>query len=187
VATIETTGLPLASFNISELDVTKVKQGMKATITIDSIADKSFTGKVVSVDKTGTTSNNVTNYPIIIEFDTQVPELLTNMSTQAAIIIDTKQNVVVIPSAAIQKQNGENTVKIMKDGREQTVVVETGITSDTQTEIISGISEGDIIVTGTTTTRSTTGSQSQSVFGGGGANAVFRGAGGFSTTTRITR
>ena len=46
IATIETGGLPIATFNVSEIDVVNLKTAQLATITIDSITDKTFTGKV---------------------------------------------------------------------------------------------------------------------------------------------
>jgi len=173
VAVVQTEGTPLATFNISEVDVSKIVQGQKATITLDSISGKTFTGKVLTVDKIGTTTSNVTNYPVIVQFDSTAPEILPNMAANANIILDTKDQVLLVPNAAITSSNGQTTVRVMKNGQEQTVQVETGLTSDTQTEIISGVSEGDTVITGTTNSTGTTTTGTRSVFstfgGGGGA------------------
>jgi hypothetical protein len=53
----------------------------------------------------------------------------------------------------------------MKNGNVNSVTVETGLISDTQTEIISGINEGDEIVTGSSAAN-TTSTQTRSVFSG---------------------
>lgn len=66
---------PVISVNLTEIDVPKVKIGQKATITMDSLPDKTFTGKVVTVDRIGTTSNNVTSYPALIQLDTASSEI----------------------------------------------------------------------------------------------------------------
>src|SRR3989344_251004 len=63
VGVLETKGTPLTSVNVSEIDVPRIAQGQKATITLDAISDKTFTGKVVSVDRLGTITSGVTNYP----------------------------------------------------------------------------------------------------------------------------
>lgn len=146
VAVIRTEGTPIASFNLSELDVPVVKVGQKATITLDSLPDKTFTGKVVSVDRLGTTSNGVTNYPVIIQFDAASEEVLPNMAASANIIIETKGNVLLVPSSAIQKSGGQNLVTVLEKGKEIQKPVEVGISSDTQTEIISGLSEGEEVI-----------------------------------------
>jgi len=148
VAVIRIEGTPIASFNLSELDVPVVKPGQKATITLDSLPDKTFTGKVVSVDRLGTTTNGVTNYPVIVQFDTSSEEVLPNMAASVNIIIETKDNVLIVPSSAIQKQNGQNIVAVLENGKERQRQVEVGISSETQTEIISGLSEGEVVITG---------------------------------------
>lgn len=146
VAVIRTEGAPIASFNLSELDVPVVKTGQKATIKLDSLPEKTFTGKVVSVDKLGTMSNGVTNYPVIVQFDTAPQDVLPNMAASVNIIIETKDNVLLVPSSAIQKKAGQNLVTILEKGKERQKRVEVGISSETQTEIISGLSEGETVV-----------------------------------------
>jgi len=174
IAVIKSEGTPIASFNISEIDVSKVRPGQKVTIKLDSLADKSFTGKVVSVDRIGTVTSGVTNYPVVIKFDTEAPEILPNMSATANIILEVKDNVLLIPLSAIQKQGDQNVVRVMKGKQQQTVNVEVGLSSETQTEILSGLSEGDEVVVSTTTTNSNS-QTGRSVFGGGGAGRMFMG------------
>jgi len=148
VAVIRTEGTPIASFNLSELDVSVVKPGQKATIKVDSFPDKTFTGKVMSVDRVGTMTNGVTVYPVLIQFDTSSNEVLPNMAASVNIIIEIKDDVLMIPSSAIQKQNGQNVVTVLKNGKEQQKIVEVGISSDTHTEITSGLSEGEVVIIG---------------------------------------
>ncbi len=174
IAVIKSEGTPIATFNISEIDVSKVKPGQKATIELDSITDKTFTGKVLTVDRIGTVTSGVTNYPVVIRLDTEAPEILPNMATTANIILETKDNVLLVPSSAIQRQGDQNVVRLMKGKKEQTVTVETGLTSDTQTEILSGLSEGDEVVVSTLTS-SNGQREGGSVFGGGGAGRMFMG------------
>lgn len=156
IAVIKAEGNPLATFNLSEIDVSKVKPGQKATIKLDSLTDKTFTGKVATVDRVGSVISGVTNYPTVIRFDTEAPGVLANMSASANIILDSKDNVLMVPSAAIRVQGEQNTVRVLKNKKEQIVTVETGLTSDTQTEIISGLAEGDEVITSVTTSTSGT-------------------------------
>lgn len=164
VAVIRLKGNPIATFNVSEIDVNRVKPGQKATITLDSIPEKTFTGNVLTVDKVGTISSGVTNYPVTISFDTDSSDILPNMAASANIIIETRSDVLIVPSSSIQTQNGETVARVLREGAEVDVPVETGLTSDTQTEIVSGLTGGDEVITGIinpTVTRAT------SVFSGG--------------------
>ncbi len=175
VTVIQKEGTPIITANLTEIDVPTIKVGQKATVTFDGIKDKTFTGKVAAVDRIGSISNGVTSYPVTISLDTQVAEVLPNMSAAANIITQTKDDVLLVPVAAVTTTDGISTVRVMKNGTPQTVNVEIGTSSDTQVEIISGISEGDTVVTGTTSpATATTGTTSVfSTFGGGrGGNAV---------------
>ncbi|KKU29278.1 MAG: Efflux transporter, RND family, MFP subunit [Candidatus Amesbacteria bacterium GW2011_GWA1_47_20] len=147
VAVVRRQGNPITSFNVSEVDVNRVTPGQKATVTLDSISGKTFTGKVATVDKIGTVTSGVTNYPVIISLDTTAPEILPNMAATANIIIEAKNDALLVPSEAVDDQQ----VRVLKDGRMKNVTVETGLSSDTQTEIVAGLSEGDEVITGTVT------------------------------------
>lgn len=166
IASVKTSAPPTVSLNLTQIDVPKIKAGNKATVTFDAFADKTFTGEVVSIDTIGSVTTGVTTYPAIIKLDTIVEGLLPNMSASATIITATKPDVLLIPATAVQIQNGTSTVQVMRNRKITTVEVTTGLTSDTQTEIVSGLNEGDEVVTAVNTantTRSTT-NQSNSPF-----------------------
>lgn len=165
IATIRNENNPLVSFNLSEIDVPHVKIGQKATVTLDSLSGKTFTGKVVSVDKIGQVTNGVTNYPIIIQLDTQAEQFLPNMAAATAIITDSKDNVLIVPSQAVRTSGEQSVVRVVRGGQVQEVPVEVGFSSDINTEIISGLSEGDEVIISTSGTIQQGGSLP---FGGGG-------------------
>lgn len=133
-----------AQVNISEIDSVKVKEGDKVTMTLDAFPDATFTGKVASINTNGVISSGVASYPAIISFDTGNDHIYPNMNVTAKIITSVKNDVILVPSAAIQT----STVRIMKNGQPVSVTVAAGDSNDTQTEIVSGINEGDIVVTG---------------------------------------
>ena len=172
-----------ASVSLSEVDVASVKLDQKVTLTLDAYTDKTFTGKVSSVDTAGTVNSGVTTYTATVRFDKTDIKMYANMAVSAEIITSIKNDVVLIPSTAITTSNDASTVQIKKSGTISTVTVEIGDANDTQTEITSGISEGDIVVTSSSqastsssTSNSTTGSPFSS-FGGGGQTRVFTGGG----------
>ena len=168
VASVVTHASPSVMVNLTEIDVTKVSVGDKATITLDAFPDKTFTGHVSSIDTVGSISSGVTSYPTIIVLDVDNPQILPNMSASATIITDTKTNVLMVPASAVQTADGVSTVRVMKNDTPSEITVTTGLASDTQVEILSGLSAGDTVVTGTVSTGSTTQTQSSpfSPFGG---------------------
>ncbi len=187
VASIQTGGAPVISASLSETDVTKVESGQKATITLDAFPDLTFTGIVSGIDTGGVVSSGVTTYPATIVLDVPNDKILPNMSATVNIITSVKDNVLTVPTAAVQSSNGQSTVRVLKNGQITIVPVTTGDTSDTDTEITSGLIEGDVVVVGFVATGQTGSSSSaspfsRSLFGGnagfGGGGAVIRAGGG---------
>ena len=94
VASVKTDAPPTVSISLTEIDVPKVKVGNKATITFDALTDKTFTGKLVSVDTSGSVSSGVTTYPATILLDEKSESILPNMAASATIITNIKNNVI---------------------------------------------------------------------------------------------
>jgi multidrug efflux pump subunit AcrA (membrane-fusion protein) len=165
----------IASVSLSEIDIVNVKANQKVTLTIDAFSDKTFTGKVLAVDTSGTSSSGVTTYPVTILLDPVSIDIYPKMAVSANIITSLKTDVITVPSTAISiSSDGSNTVQIMKNGKPVTVSVQTGTANDSDTEIISGIAEGDVVVTSVVVAQSKTSTQSNTTSP-------------FSTTNSFTR
>lgn len=156
VASIKTEGTPVISLDVSEIDAPKIQVGQKATVTLDAFPDKTFTGNVFSIDTAGTHSSGVTTYPTLITLDNASDTIFPNMSATANIITNTKDDVLLVPNAAVQTTDAGTSVQILKNKKLEQVQVEIGLSNDTHTEIVSGISEGDIVVTNAVNTATTT-------------------------------
>jgi macrolide-specific efflux system membrane fusion protein len=171
IANVVTTASPTITVNLTEVDTPKVKIGNKATVIFDALPGKTFTGSVVSIDTVGAVSSGVTSYPTTIKLDVPDPSIYSNMGAQATIITDSKTDTLFVPSSSVQLQDGSSSVRILtKTNQVEQNAVETGISSDTQTEILSGLSEGDTVITGLTngTAAQQTNGETRSIFGGGG-------------------
>lgn len=177
----------VAVISLNEVDVAKVKVGNKVTLSFDAIEDLEISGTVVDVDMIGSTTQSVVTYDVHIAFDTQDERILPGMSVTADIITDAKVDVLVIDNGAIESQGDiyyvnkfdktytetEMTEGIVSSTAPTATQVEIGLAGDTQTEIISGLSEGDQVVVRTSTNSSSSASSSStssaaSLFGTGG-------------------
>ncbi len=69
------------------------------------------------------------------------------MAINAEIITEIKPDVLMIPSAALQTTEDTSSVQVMRDGTVVTVTVTVGSSNDTHSEILSGLSAGDVVVT----------------------------------------
>jgi len=153
----------IAEISLNEVDAAKVKIGQKATLTFDAFPGLTISGQVAEIDTVGTVSQGVVSYNVKINFDTQDEEVKPGMSVSAAIIIEAKPDALLIPNSAIKSQGQTNYVEMPDDNELNLAktnpngaafknplkrqMVEIGLANDEFTEIISGLKEGDIIVT----------------------------------------
>lgn len=170
-----------AKVSLTEVDATKVQAGQKVNITMDAHSDKTFTGTVLAVDVSGTSTSGVSSYPATILMDATELPIYPNMSVSATIITKIDSDVLLINSAAVATNNGESTVQLMKDNQPITITVEVGGSNGTQTIVLNGLSEGDTIVTDSSTSvkNDNTSSAFSSTRGSGGGGATFIGGPGF--------
>jgi RND family efflux transporter MFP subunit len=148
VATI-ITEQSLAEISLNEVDAAKIKVGQKATLTFSAIDELNLTGEVVEIDAVGTVSQGVVTYNAKISLDVPDSRVKPGMSVSASIIIESKQDVLLVSNSAIKSNENGSYVEILIDNMPQTRIVEIGLTDDTMTEIISGIYPGNIVITKT--------------------------------------
>lgn len=138
--------------SVDESDIKDISVGQEVSITADAVADKQFTGTVTKVGVNGTAENGVTTYPVDIVIE-DYGDLLPGMNVDCVINVASAENVLAIPSEALQRGNivyvqGDKTDENDKAPEGfHSVDVETG-TSDAQyIEITSGLNEGDTVYT----------------------------------------
>jgi len=149
------------SVTLNEADAVNVAAGQPVSFTFDAIDDLTLTGKVKSIDTVGTTSSNVVSYPAVLSFDTTDSRLKPGMSVSATITTDIKQDVIAVSSSAIKTSGDTKYVLVMNDsGEVSQQTVETGLVGDSTTEITSGLTVGQTIVTQTITASSSSTSTS---------------------------
>ncbi len=156
----------LATISLNEVDIAKINLGQKVTLTFDAVENLTITGKVVEIDSVGTVSSGVVTYKVKINLDTGDNLIKPGMSVSATIITNMVQDVIVVPNSAVKSKNGLSYVEVFDSELlvDTTVVlgslspvlpkqneIEIGLIDDNNTEIISGLKEGDIIVTKTNT------------------------------------
>ncbi|MFH0988342.1 MAG: efflux RND transporter periplasmic adaptor subunit [Parcubacteria group bacterium] len=162
VATI-ITQQQIAEITVNELDAAKIKVGQKATLSFDALPDLSLTGSVSQVDTIGTVSQGVVSYTVQISLDTQNSGIKPGMTVSVNIITAVKTDVILVPNSAVKSSGNTNYVLVPADSTgvstgtitlPQTPIRKTvtiGIADDTNTEIISGLNENDLVVTNTIT------------------------------------
>ena len=147
------------TLSVDELDISDIAVGQTVTITADAVEDRTYTGTVTKVSVAGTSSGSATTYPVTIRID-DTDGLLPGMSVDATIELSAAQDVLAIPSAALNRgntvlvtagspsaANGTLVEATTEDGEDYySVEVTTGVIGDSYIEIVSGLQEGDTVV-----------------------------------------
>lgn len=193
--------------SVDELDISKVSVGQKATITLDAVSGKTFSGSVTQIDPIGSSSNGVSTYSVTVSIDNP-SGIKVGMTTNADIITQSKTDVVVLPASALVLKEGTTgyvldpsklfdssgasiefsdvTTRqlIQKFGKKVTL----GLSNTDTVQIAGGLSEGDQVAVPVTVnaamikslSNSTSSSTSFFSMGGGVGGGMEGGMGGFS-------
>ena len=141
---------------IDELDINKIAVGQKVEITADALDGESFTGVVDKVNINGTTQNGVTTYPVTVVVDGSPEQLKPGMNISAKIIVEEVGSVLTIPVDAVSRGN---TVLVAGPGcldengnvadltAIETREVTLGRNDEEYIEVLSGLEEGDVVLT----------------------------------------
>ncbi|MGB2553638.1 efflux RND transporter periplasmic adaptor subunit [Campylobacter sp. MOP51] len=150
---------------IAEGDITKIKVGSKVEYSILSEPNKKFQTQISSIDpglttlsngkysQTSTSANSSSSSSAIYYYANAVIDnkdeiLRIGMTTQNIITLANVKDAIIIPSIAIKKEGGKNYVSVLKgDNSVEKREVVMGLTDNLKSQIISGISEGEKVVT----------------------------------------
>jgi RND family efflux transporter MFP subunit len=165
----------IAEITLNEIDAAKVKVDQKVTLTFDALPDLTLTGKVIDIDKVGTVSQGVTSYGVKIALDSDDERIKPGMSVNAEIVVEAKPDVLTLPNSAIKSERNLRYVQLIdapeeikkklkigtaivlpKEAKIKNQPVKVGISNDTLTEILSGVSEGNIVISSKATSQTQT-------------------------------
>ena len=133
--------------SVDESDIGQVEVGQAATITADAFLNKDFDGKVIRIATQGVNLNNVVTFEVKIEVTSEDKALLKpEMTANVAIIIAQKDDVLLVPSEAVVRKAGEHIAEVASGDKKEDRKVKVGLNDMTNVEIVSGLSEGDVVV-----------------------------------------
>ena len=167
--------------SVDDTEVGLIKNGEQVTITANGSTEPAY-GTVTSVAMLASSSSTVPSYPVTIGVTGTPTGLHPGAGATVAITVKQVSDAVVVPTAAIHYENGNAVVYQMSDGKQVSKPVTTGMTSGGQTQIVSGLADGDQVVIpsrGTGTTRGGTGGTGTTGTTRGGTGGFGGGTGGF--------
>lgn len=135
--------------NIAEVDIAKLKLGNSVGITFDALGtDKEFSGTVSEIDPAETVISGVVYYKVTTLFTDGTDIVKPGMTANMDILTAKKQNVINVPFQAVKEKDEKKYVQIVVSKEKfSEIPVEIGLKGDSEYEVVSGLSEGQEVVT----------------------------------------
>lgn len=149
--------------DVDEADIGDVKKGERVTFTVDAYPNDTFEGTVTQVRLEATTTNNVVTYEVVISAPNADLKLKPGLTASVVIYTQESNGVLSVPSKALRYtpaketvggrkiqdvSNAKNKVWTLEGNTLMAHRVNIGITDGTHTQVLSGIKEGQKVITG---------------------------------------
>ncbi len=147
IATVADTGSLRIKADIDEIDVGRVSAGQPVTVTLDAYPGVKMPGKIDSLAPGATLKQGSTVYQATISFSPAkgvTPR--EGMAANVDITAQRKDDVLLLPNRALETVGRRQYVTLMESGITRKVEVETGLSNPTDTEVVSGLSEGQVVI-----------------------------------------
>lgn len=133
---------------VDDIDVVYIKQDAPVSVTIDALPGDNFEGIVSRVSQSGKDSSGIIKYSVDIEVSGS-GELRPGMMAQCFIDAGESLDTLLVPIEAVFEDDGTPKVEILKeDETVEVITIETGLMNDRYVEILSGLEEGQLVITG---------------------------------------
>jgi len=133
--------------SVSELDISKVKRGQVASVSVDAYPDAQFKGKVTRIYPIADAKTR--SIPVEIRLPNPDRKLLSGMFARVIFMVAQRKNAVLLPADAIVTKEGKTSAFVVKDSQIHVTPVQIGVKQGNRVEIKAGISPGDkVVITG---------------------------------------
>jgi len=142
----------LSSFHIDvgidETSVGALADEQPVVITIDALPDEQLTGRVNRIAPVATEQGGVVNYKVVIGLDKTEAAVRGGMSANVDIITETREGVLLVPNWTIRidRSTGKAYVNVRRGDKVEEVEIATGLRNANESEVKSGVNEGDELV-----------------------------------------
>ncbi|MTI61551.1 MAG: efflux RND transporter periplasmic adaptor subunit [Firmicutes bacterium] len=135
--------------DIPESDISKIKIGLKAKITLDALPGQQLFGEVIYIEQEAEEDSGVVTVPVTVLLEEVNFELKPGYSADVEIIIQSVKDKIIIPITAIYNKEGQAYVMKYEDSKLEEITVKTGIGNGLKIAVESGIEAGDKIILNT--------------------------------------
>ncbi len=131
--------------NLDETDVAQVAVGQSALVSVDAFPDADLTGEVTYIAPVAQVQSGVVLYPVTVQIAPTEFPVRAGMTADVEIVSASREGALIVPLRAVHTEGDLAYVYRLSGGQTERVAVTLGMMTDTEVEIISGLSEGDVV------------------------------------------
>jgi len=135
----------LAVLHVPEREMSKLRVGQPASLTVDAIANADFTGRIARVSPVVDPTTGTIK--VTVEVRDPSRQLKAGMFGRVNVVHDVHTNTLLVPKGAVMAEDAESAVFVVQDSVAYRKLVKTGYVNGANIEILSGLQAGDKIVT----------------------------------------
>lgn len=144
--------------SIDETEISSVFEGQTVRIELDAFPDETLIGRVSEIDLVGNNTQGIVNYVARVALARTDLPIRPLMTAAVDIVIDQREDVLLVPNRAVKRDKDGKYVEYLDGVLPKKRYIEAGVRDDAYTEVLSGLEEGQEVIT--TKPR-------ESMFGGG--------------------
>ena len=145
VAKIMDLGVLLARFKLPSAQLAQVAEGAHVELKVLSLGEASQTGTIVRIRHEA--DPQTADVEAFAAVDNAAKALRPNLACRVLVTLPEARNTLVIPNAAVSDKDGTPVVTLIREGKAHEVAVKPGIRTADQTQILEGLSQGDVVAT----------------------------------------
>jgi macrolide-specific efflux system membrane fusion protein len=145
ISLVDTSEIEMQGY-IDEIDVAMVQLGQEANILLDALPDEEITGNVTFISPMGTVVAGIVSYATTITLGNPSAELKDGMSATAEVVVERRDDVLLIPNRVIRGTLENPTVLVLVGEQEEEREITLGLTDGINTEVLLGLEEGEEVV-----------------------------------------
>ena len=131
---------------VDETDIGRVQVGQVASFTVDTYPDKEFVAMVTAIQPRAELQGSVVNYVVRLDFEPADKFILRpEMTAHVQLVVNEREGALTAPRNALIRRDGRQYVMLEQNGEWIETGVRTGWRSESKVEIVSGVSQGDVI------------------------------------------
>ena len=133
---------------VDEIDIGRVAEGQPVTVTLDALPGEVLRGQVARIAETAQIEAGVVIYKVTIHLEPADAPLRAGMTANVEIVTERREDVLLVPNRFIRvdRTTGQAFVERPAGTGVQPVEIQIGLRDETSSEVLAGLTEGEVIV-----------------------------------------